>query len=40
MEFQNYTEMDKKDLRIIQNLYWVSLQNGNSEAFNIERGVR
>ena len=30
---------------IIQNLYWeqkavVRLQNGNSEAFNIERGVR
>ena len=45
MEFQNYTEIDKKDLRIIQNLYWeqkavVRLQNGNSEAFNIERGVR
>ena len=45
MEFLNYTEIDKKDLRIIQNLYWeqkavVRLQNGNSEAFNIERGVR
>ena len=45
MEFLNYTEMDKKDLRIIQNLYWeqkavVRLQNGNSDAFNIERGVR
>ena len=45
MEFLNYTEMDKKDLRIIQNLYWeqkavVRLQNGSSEAFNIERGVR
>ena len=43
--FLNYTEMDKKDLRIIQNLYWaqkavVHLQNGNSEEFNIERGVR
>ena len=37
--------MDKKDLRIIQNQYWeqkavVRLQNGNSEAFNTERGVR
>ena len=37
--------MDKKDLRIIQNLYWeqkavVRLQNGNSDASNIERGVR
>ena len=45
MEFLNYTQMDKKDLRIIQNLYWkqkevVRLQNRNSEAFNIERGVR
>ena len=45
MEFLHYTEMDKKDLRIIQNLYWeqkavVRLQNGNSDAFNIERGVR
>ena len=45
MKFLNYTEIDKKDLRIIQNLYWeqkavVRLQNGNSEAFNIERGVR
>ena len=45
MEFLNYTEIDKKDLRIVQNLYWeqkavVRLQNGNSEAFNIERGVR
>ena len=45
MEFLNYTEMDKKDLRIIQNLYWeqkavVRLQNGNSESFNIERAVR
>ena len=34
MEFLNYTEMDKEDLRIIQNLYWeqkavVRLQNGN-----------
>ena len=43
MEF--HTEMDKKDLRIIQNLFWeqkavVHLQNGNSDAFNIERGVR
>ena len=43
MEFLNYTEMDKKDLRIIQNLYWeqkavVHLQNVNSEASNIERG--
>ena len=45
MEFLNYTQMDKKDLRTIQNLYWeqkavVPLQNGNSEVFNIERGVR
>ena len=45
MEFLNYTEMDKKDLRIIQKLYWeqkvvVHLQNGNSDAFNIEKGVR
>ena len=42
MEFLNYTEIDKKDLRIIQNLYWeqkavVRLQNGNSEAFNTEK---
>ena len=37
--------MDKKDLRIFQNLYWeqqavVRLQNGNSEVFDIDRGVR
>ena len=37
--------MDKKDLRVIQNLYWeqmavVRLQEGNSEEFRIERGVR
>ena len=37
--------MDKNDLRIIQKLNWeqkvvVHLQNGNSDAFNIERGVR
>ena len=45
MESLNCTEMDMKDLRTIQNLYWehkavVPLQNGNSEVFNIERGVR
>ena len=45
MEFLNYTQMDKKDLRIIHNQYWeqkavVRLQNGNSEAFDIEMGVR
>ena len=45
MEFLNYIEMDKKDLRIMQNLYWeqksvVRLQNWNSDAFDIERGVR
>ena len=39
MEFLNYTEMAKKDLRIIQNLYReqkavVRLQNGNSEEWD------
>ena len=37
--------MDRKDQRIIQNLYWeqkavVRLQVGYSEEFDIERGVR
>ena len=45
MEFLNYTRMDKKDLRVIRNLYWeqkavARLQNGNSEEFNIDRVVR
>ena len=45
IEFLGYTEMDTKDLRVIQNLYWeqkavVRLQEGNSEEFSIERGVR
>jgi len=45
METLGRTEMDKKDLRIIRNLYWeqkamIRLQEGNSEEFSIERGVR
>ena len=44
IEFINYTKMDRKDLRIIQYLYWdqkavVCLQVVNSEEFGIERGV-
>ena len=38
-------DMDGKDIRLIQNLYWnqiaaVRLEDGNSEEFEIRRGVR
>ena len=40
-----WTEVDKKDLRIIRNLYWeqkavIRLQESNSEEFSVEKGVR
>ena len=45
METLGWTEMDKKDIKIIRNLYRekkavIRLQEGNSEEFSIKKGVR